>query len=165
MDPKTLIRSAGAAYCFATWDRVLIEIWRLAVSAEIVAERNRIAEAFLLRSSEPVCSLSIIEPASPPPPDTARAQLATFSRDIVPRMAAAVIVPEGGGFRAAIVRGVGLTLTTLMPHRVPFKFLGSIQEAAMFLAPNLSPAAGGALGLKRAVDALRAEIGSVPATR
>jgi hypothetical protein len=158
MYQKAAIRGHGAAYCFATWDRVLIEIWRLAVSAEIVAERNRIARMFMLEERQPISSLSIIEPLSPPPSDSARAELATFSRDLVPKMGVAVIVAEGGGFRAALVRGVGITLTTLMPHRVPFKFVHDVQEATVILAQHLSPAAGGAAGLERAVHDLRAQI-------
>jgi hypothetical protein len=53
---------------------------------------------------------------------------------------------------------VGLALSTLSSSALPFHFAVSLDEAAVTLAPDLSPMAGGAEGLKAAVSSLRAQI-------
>jgi hypothetical protein len=99
--------------------------------------------------------LGIVEPTSPPPDEKARAELAKFTREIVPKLAIAIIVGEGGGFRASLVRAVGVTLTTLMPNQVPFKFPSSVDDATILIAPHLSVGAGGVPGLRRALVDVR----------
>ena len=153
-----VIRSRTSAYCFATWDLVFITIWRLSSTEASFVEMNRVAREFIAAGPRRVSYLSIVEGSAPPPPDVARDELARFSRDVVPQMAVAVIVAEGGGFRASFVRGVGIALTMLMPHKVPFKFAGSVQQGAVWIAPHLSPGSGGAVALDRAVEDLRAKI-------
>jgi hypothetical protein len=74
---------------------------------------------------------------------------------VVPRLASAVLVAEGGGFRAALVRGVGVALTVLVPHRVPFKFCSGVQEGLKQIAPALVGSPGGVLGLSAALDLAR----------
>ena len=71
-------------------------------------------------------------------------------------MAVAVKVPEGGGFRSAMVRGVGVALTVLAPHKAPFKFAGSVAEGAQQLARFLPASAGGAEQLAAAAPEARA---------
>lgn len=70
-------------------------------------------------------------------------------------MVLAVVVAEGGGFRAALVRGVGIALSTMMPHRVPFKFVSEVEEALALLGPHLSKAGRGVAGLRDALGKLR----------
>ena len=77
---------------------------------------------------------------------------------MVPKMAGAVLVAEGSGFRASLVRGVGLALTTLMPHRIPFKFVATVDEAVDHLAPKLRVTSGGSPVLKAVVERLRADM-------
>jgi hypothetical protein len=74
-------------------------------------------------------------------------------------MALGVVVAEGGGFRAAIVRAVGLTLTTLVPHGGNFKFVNDLPSAINLLGPHVQAGIGGTEGLARAVEELRARIG------
>lgn len=125
---------------------------------------NRIANAFIDTSSVPASSLFIVEGTSPPPEQETKKNFATFSRDIVARMSIAVIVSEGGGFRGAIVRAVGLTLTTIMPHRSRFHFVNDVPAAAELLAPHLQ-AGGRAAELVRTVDELRNMMPSSKAAR
>jgi len=156
--PAVVILLRDPACCFASWDNVLIEIWRFAPAPHLVSEKNRIAREFIAKCPARVCSVSIIEPTSPPPNDRARAELAKFSSEIVPQMALAIIVAEGGGFRAALIRGVGITLTALMPHRIPFKFVTDVAEAVALIVPHLSTAPGGARGLQHAVEEVRRQL-------
>jgi len=66
-----------------------------------------------------------------------------------------VVVAEGGGFRGALVRAVGVTLTTLMPHSSKFKFVNDLNAAARLIAPHLPPGSGGEDALIRATEELR----------
>jgi hypothetical protein len=160
-----LVRSIDDAHVVATWGRTFIQIWRGVATAAASAEVNRLADAFCDASSFPATSLFIVESQSPPPEDQTRKNFATFSRDIVSRMSLAVIVAEGGGFRGAIVRAVGLTLTTMMPHRSRFNFVNDIETAAGMLAPHLSPGTSGAAGLVRTVQELRQMVSNPRAVR
>jgi hypothetical protein len=152
------LRALDPAHCVAIWARTLIQIWRGVATGEACIEMNRIAAEMVEANPFPATSLFIVEASSPPPEDEPRRELAKFSRHIVSRMSIAVIVAEGGGFRSAIVRAVGVTLTTLMPHRVPFKFVDDVRTAAKLLDPHLAPRSGGAQELLHAVEELRAKI-------
>jgi hypothetical protein len=127
-------------HCVATWDRLLIQIWRLEAPVDAVTRLHRIARAFMADRSRRVSSLAIIEPTATPPSQSARAALSKFYREIAPDVGMAIVVPEGGGFRAAFVRGVGITLSTLAPRTLPFKFVGTVADASVLLGPHLSPA-------------------------
>jgi hypothetical protein len=148
------VHSIDAYHCIATWDHTLIQIWRGETAPEAVAKMGRIAIK-LISGTTPAVSLSIIEESSGPPGEKARAELAKFSKEIVSKMAAAVIVAEGSGFRTALVRGVGVTLTTLAPHRVPYKFFATSAEGITHLAPHIPAASGGPAELRRVLEHLR----------
>ena len=90
----------------------MLSIWK--ACRALLAERRR-----------DVTYISVIERSSPAPSDTVRRELATWSRDVVTKLAVAAMVAEGGGFKNALVRGVGVALTLLAPHKVPFKFAGT----------------------------------------
>jgi hypothetical protein len=152
------LRALDDAHCVAIWGRTLIQIWRGVATGEAAIEMNRIAGAMVGADPFPATSLFVVEATSPPPEDVPRKQFAKFSRDIVSRMSLAVIVAEGGGFRSAIVRAVGVTLTMLMPHKVPFKYVGDLESASQLLDPRLAPGTGGAAELLRIVEELRAKI-------
>ena len=144
--------------CFATWDRVLLQIWRLEVTAEAVENLRKIGRAFVYESKLPVSSLSIVESTSPPPSDKLRGALSAFYRDLAPQMKEQIVVAEGSGFRSALVRSVGLALSAIAPKSLPFKFVAGVEEAAVLIRPHLTPAAGGALGLQQAIKDVRAKM-------
>jgi hypothetical protein len=152
------IRALDASHCVAIWARTLIQIWRGVATAEATAEMNRIAAALVKADPFPATSLFVVEATSPPPEDQPRKEFAKFSRDIVSQMSIAVIVAEGGAFRSAIVRAVGVTLTALMPHRVPFRFVGDLKTGVELLDPYLPLRSGASPALLRAVEDLRAKI-------
>lgn len=150
------IVAQGPDVCIAVWQQTVIHVWRGEATVENVAKMVATCNELIASSRAPVTCLGIVERSSPPPVEPVRAALAQWSRDVVPRMVGAVIVAEGSGFRAALVRGVGLALTTLMPHRIPFKFVSSVDEAIDHLAPKLPVASGGASVLRSVVEHLRA---------
>jgi hypothetical protein len=134
-----------------------VAVWRLSASRGSVGEMVAVVRSLMATHQERVCFLGIVEPTSPPPDEGARAELARFSREVVPSLAVAIMVGEGGGFRMSLVRAVGITLTTLLPHRVRFKFLSNVKDAIPLIVPHLSPEAGGAVGLERALAEVRSK--------
>ena len=150
-------RTHDADHCVVTWDRVLIQVWRFATTREAIADLDAVTRAFLTeqRTGRKICSVAIVEHTSPPPGEYVRGDLSRFYREHTPSMHEAIIVPEGGGFRAAMVRGVGVALSTLAPRSLPFKFVDSIRSAANLIGPHLAPEAGGAMGLASVIEEAR----------
>lgn len=150
------IISRGPDHSLAIWGPVVIDVWHGAVT---VAEQRLVydaCESAVARGKGDALYLGVVERDSPPPNEQARSALARWSRDVVPKMSAAAIVAAGGGFRSAMVRGVGVALTALMPHRVPFKFFGTVEEGVIYLAPKLPATAGGTAAMREVVENLRA---------
>lgn len=150
------IRSLTQHHCFATWDRVLVVIWRREVTPDGVAELRKIGNSFMQGLKFPGSCLTIVESTSPPPNDKVRGSYSAFHREIAPSMKEQIVVAEGSGFRSALVRSIGVALSTISPKSLPFKFASGIDEAAVVIQPHLSPGAGGAEGLKRALGEVRA---------
>ena len=148
-------RSLTEHHCFATWDRLLVIIWRREVTAEGLEALGRIGKVFVANNNVPVSSLTIVESTSPPPSDKVRGLMSACYREVAPSMKNQIVVAEGSGFRSALVRSIGVALSAISPKSLPFKFVGGIDEAATLLQPHLSRTAGGAEGLKTALRDLR----------
>lgn len=145
-------------HCIATWHQTVIEVWRGVPTATGVRHMMKTCEKLLATGRGDVTYLAIVERSSPAPPERVRPVLAQWSREIVPRMAGAVIVAEGGGFRSALVRGVGIALTALLPHKIPFKFSGTLDEGANLLASFVPASVGGVTALRAAAEKVHAEM-------
>jgi hypothetical protein len=161
VQPRVEIRVTDDAHVVATWGRTFIQIWRGPPTGATSAEVNELATAFVKAAPFLATSLFIVEAKSPAPDEVTRRNFATFSRDIADQMSLAVIVSEGGGFRGALVRAVGIALTTILPHRANFKFVNDVETAAQLLAPRLMPGSGGAAALVAVAEEVRAKIGTV----
>ena len=158
------VRAVDDVHVVSVWGPTLIQIWRGAPTKALTLEANRIADALIASSSVPVSSLFIVESGSPPPDDETRKALAAFSRDIVSRMSISVVVAEGGGFRSALVRGVGAALTMILPHSSKFKFVNDLSSGVRLIEPHLNPGTGGGKGLLDATDELRGKIAAARAS-
>jgi hypothetical protein len=150
------ILANDGSYCMGRLDRTLICVWRGVCTVTAVETIHAACEALLADPDGAATYITVLEPTSPAPAEAARVALAGWSREVVPRLARAVVVVEGGGFRAALVQGVCLALTTFVPHRVPFKFVGSVIEGADRLAPLLTE--GSVPELVRAVEWVRSAL-------
>jgi hypothetical protein len=155
---KWTIRALDKDHCVATWDQVLVQVWRLDTPLRTVTELDSITRAFMAEEPRRISSLAIIEATATPPDDAARSALSKFYRELGPQMGAAIVVAEGGGFRSSFVRGVGITLSALAPRALGFKFVGTVREAAVLLGPHVSAGAGAGLVLLENIDELRREI-------
>jgi hypothetical protein len=153
-----VVRALDDAHCIAIWGRTLIQIWRGVATGEASTQMNRLASQLIAADPFPATSLFLVEASSPPPEQETRLQFAKFSRESVSKMSLAVIVAEGGGFRSALVRAVGVTLTTLSPHRSQFRFVNDLETALKMLEPHLQPNIGGGAELGRVVADLRSKI-------
>lgn len=154
--PEVVVKSIDDAHAVAVWDRLLFQLWRGETTLDSAERLLQLGRDFIAEHpGEPLCFLTVIESRSPPPSDAVRAKLSACFRELAPSMRHQIFVGEGSSFRVALIRGVGLAVSTLAPSLLPFKFASGLDEAALAIAPNLSPQAGGAAGLKAAVTTLR----------
>lgn len=149
------VRSLTADFRCATWDRVLVIIWHNQVTLENLASLSSIGRAFTQSRSGPLSSLTVVEATSPPPGDQVRRRCAAFHRELSDRVQLQVVVAEGSVFRSALVRSIGVALSTICPKSLPFKFVSSVDEGAVLIQPRLSEPQNGAQGLRIAVRELR----------
>jgi len=156
---KVSIKAADADHAVGVWGQTLIQVWRGKACAPAFTAINAVARTLVAEAPARAMSLSVVEATSPPPDDVARRILATFSDEIVSKMAVAIVVAEGGGFRASLVRAVGIALTVLMPHRVPFKFVSRVADAWPLLLPHL-PRGTELSELLNATEEVRGAIGA-----
>jgi len=162
---KLVVHVADHAHAVGEYGNTLIQVWRGAPTPEGSAEVNRWAEALTSRApNQETCSLWVVEPSSSPPDAGTRANLARFGKEIAPRMAMAVVVAEGGGFRSALVRSVGVALTRLIPHTAAFRFTNDVAAAIALLRPHLADPVNGGEALQKAVFELRSKIGQAIAS-
>jgi len=143
-------------HCVVTWERVLIQVWRYTPTRLAVIELEQIAAAFI--AAQPSCrisSIDLIEATSPSPNRQARADLARFFRELAPHVDESIVVSLGGGLRGAVIRGVGVGLSSMTPGGLSFRFAGTVAQAAQLVAPYLSPEAGGAAALESAIEQAR----------
>jgi hypothetical protein len=160
---SVVVRSIDPNHCFATWDRVLIQMWRGEATLRAAEALLKVAQSFIAeRTGEPLNCLSIVGSQSPPPNGKVRAILADCYRALEPKVIQQIWVAEGSHSRAALVRGVGLTVSTSAPSPLPLRFALSMDEAAQLLAPHLSTPTNGAERLKAAVDWVRSRLEALP---
>ena len=156
------VHNIDHGYGLATWDRVLIQLWRGPATLESTKLWLEVGEKLLRDSGSHLCSsLSIVSSGSPPPTNKVRLAMSASFRGLAPRMRHQIVVAEGSEFRSALVRAVGLTLSTFSSSSLPLKFAMSLDEAALTIAPDLSPSSGGSDGLKSAVSTLRSQVDRV----
>jgi hypothetical protein len=139
---------------------VLIIIWRGQVTVEGLGLLIKLGAEFCEAREGPLACLTIVEARSPPPNDTVRRQYAAFHRALSVRVPLQIVVAEGSVFRAALVRSVGLALSTFSPKTLPFKFVTTLDEAAALIERQLPSSVGGPADLKHAVSSLRSKLPS-----
>jgi len=151
-----IIVSSDADHCFATWDRVLINVWRgeMTLSA---AERLKEAARRFIRDGkdQPLSCLSVIDSHCSAPREKVRVELARVYSELDAASVQHVWVAEGSPSRAALVLGVGLTLSTAPAPPLQLKFAVSVQEAAQMIAPRLSETSGRDAVLRSIVGQVR----------
>lgn len=161
--PATIL-TLDRDHCIAVWNRTLIQIWRRATTAAAAQQMCETARTFAASQPDKISILFVIEAASEVPGDQARKGLTKFLGEVGPRTSCMVAVPEGGSFRAAIVRSIGVAAGAVL-LRFPLKFAATVEEGIDTLAPDLPPAPAGVEGLRSAVAQLRAHLAEHDAKR
>jgi hypothetical protein len=158
LDTDVKVLTATDDHIVALWQRTIIEIWRGVPTVEGVEGMISACEQVIAQYPKDTTFIAVLERTSPPPTEPVRKVLARWSSDVVPRMAVAALVSEGSSFRSAIVRGVGVALTLLAPHRIPFKFCSSVNEGVGLLEPYLGRSRGGRDALVAAIEDTRSRL-------
>lgn len=165
MDKPATILTVDADHCLATWDRTLIQIWRHATTEAAAANMCSVARTFGAGHPDGATLLFIVEKTSEIPGAGARAAFARFTRETAGQMVCCAMVPEGGGFRPAIIRSVASSVATLLRQSLPYQFAESVDGGIKLLERHLTASPGGHEGLRRAVRELRARIELSPSIR
>jgi hypothetical protein len=156
-----IIRASDRDYCFATWDRVLINMWLGEMTVSATEELLATARRFIADNAGlPLSCLSIVGSHCPPPREKVRVLLATICRDLEAAGVEQVWVAEGSQSRAALLLGVGLAVSTAASPTLRLKFAVTVYEAAEMIAPRLSGASGRVPVLTSIVDQVRSHMGT-----
>jgi len=139
----------------ATWHDVLINIQKGNATSSTPHNIQRAAES-LLQKHQQFILLIVVEPQAPPPAADVRKRLSDFLSLRRANILRTFVVPEGGGFRAATVRGVGVALSLLAPKGLNFTFCESVGQVASVLSPALGPY-GGSEAFLSAIADIRAD--------
>lgn len=156
MPPSPIVRSKSDTYCVASWNGILLQLWLKGTPLSGVREVRRLAREMgdSLRGT-----LVVIGRDAYMPDEAARAELAAFTKESVPRMARSAMVFEGDGFRASVVRSIMVGLAAAARIGVKYKIFANVAEAAAWMTeePALDLAPG---SLEAAVRDLRREHGA-----
>lgn len=151
-----IIQSSDPQHCFATWDRVLISLWRGEMTLAVATRLLPVVERFVRdNEGQPLAALSVIASTAPAPTERVRVQLACAYRALDAAAAQHIWVAEGGSSRSALMLNVGLSLSAAPAPPLQLKFAASVHDAAEVIAPSLSHASGRAPVLKSIVDQVR----------
>jgi hypothetical protein len=157
-----IIRVSDQAHCFATWDRVLINMWLGEMTLPAAHELLGVARQFIAdNAGQALSCLSIVGSHSPPPTDKVRVELSRAYSELAAAAVQQVWVAEGSQSRAALVRAVALSVSTAAASLLRFEFAVSVYEAAEMIAPLLSNGSGRAPVLGSIVDQVRSHMGEV----
>jgi hypothetical protein len=129
-------------YCIATWNAILILIWRAETTLDAVVAVRRELDALGRVFPSGIGLLTIVEQAAPVPPGEVRSALARVLADYGASIRHSAVVHEGSGFRAAAIRGVVTGLTMLARPPYPHKVFAAIEEGCAWLAHGLATRAG-----------------------
>lgn len=144
------------AFSFGVVAPVALSVWRAHVTGDVFRRAMPVFERCIARIAAPSAYVSVVEPASSPPPAEVLAELRR--RDAAPTMVRMVVVLEGNP--AWLLSGVDV-LTSVVPsgpggRRI--KVCVDLREGLQWLTRQSEPRVAPALlpQLERAIDALRA---------
>ena len=132
------LKVVTADYCMGTRNGVLILIWRQETTIDGVEAVRREIELLGRAHPKGIGLLTIVEQAAPMPSSQARNGLARTLADFGKVINHSAVVFEGGGFRAAAIRGVVTGLTLLARPPFPHKVFATLEDGASSLAGGLT---------------------------
>ncbi len=125
--------AANGGFATAVWNAVVVQVHRAVADAGAIDALSRARTEVLNRRHSKWSLLLVIESSAPPPPAEPRRALLNFLKEERPRVEHWLAVAEGGGFRAATVRSVGVAVSFLAPRAFPFTIVESVGAAVAAL--------------------------------
>lgn len=130
------VLSVSNTRAFATWRNTLVMISRLQMTIDEVTALDRHLRELAGHHPEGTGLLTVIEPTSPTPSLSLRAEMAgVFRRAQTLKVSA--IVYEGTGFRESIVRSVVTSMSVLARLPFEYKVFASVLDACDWFLPRL----------------------------
>jgi hypothetical protein len=127
---SAVLRVSTRNHIVATWNCVLIVVYRVETTVAGVRATNEVYEDLTRTHPRGVFALTIVEKDALMPAVIARDALAEFLANAAGQMILSAVVYEGSGFRAVAVRSVvnGLAMLTNYPypHRVFARVDGAV---------------------------------------
>lgn len=153
----TPLLSVTADRAFGAWNNILVVIWRKETTPLGVETLGEYLQQLGAQYPQGIGLCAVVEESAPPPSTAARKAMAKIM-GTADMLRGSVLIFDGTGFRAAIVRSfvAGLNMLTRFPF--PHKVCASAQEAIPWLAeqvPGIDGAATDARALLEAIGAIR----------
>jgi hypothetical protein len=134
MDPPALIVCRSNADCvIAAAEGVAVAFWLCHTNVEDVDELARAARRAQQGSTERVRLVQIVPQTAVSPDARARAALAHMLRGLQGVVSHSVIVFEGEGFRAAMVRSIVTSIASLSNPGFPHRVFAQLPDAAAWM--------------------------------
>lgn len=156
MKVDAAIASVTRDECIATWNGVLIQIWRRGTPLESARMARAAARRMAAEQAGAITSIVIVEPTAEMPDSMARAELSGMAIDQTTRMACVALVHEGTGFRVAMIRAVMTGLMLVAKQTFPHGVFAEVDQACAWMAANPRLDADDMAMLPRVVENLRA---------
>lgn len=128
------IQSSTKDYLFATWQHLILALWRGNTTVDAVREGQRIFDEHAKAWPDGILILTVVEDGAPMPDAPARDALGKLLQSGAGRTRKSAVVYEGDGFRAAAVRSVVTGISVFSKPPFPHKIFARVAEAAGFLA-------------------------------
>jgi len=121
-------------YLFATWQHLMLAVWRGHTTMDGVREGQRVFHEHIKNHPGGVLLLTVVEDGAPMPDADARNELGKLLQSGAGHTKKSAVVYEGEGFRAAAVRSVVTGILVFSKPPFPHKVFARVAEAAGFLA-------------------------------
>jgi hypothetical protein len=126
----------------AVWHNVCFLIWRDKPTLDAVEEVGRHYRALATAHPKGFVVLVIIEATTPLPDEPVRRAITRHVDEIGQKMRAIASVHEATGFFGAAVRSILTAMKMVAREKVPTQMAGSLEDAAVWLAPFTQDSAG-----------------------
>jgi hypothetical protein len=131
--PVTLCRSNADCVIGAS-SGVVVVFWRHHTHVEDVDELARAVRSAQRGSEEPVRLVQVVPQSATTPDGRVRAALARMLRGLTGVVSHSVVLYEGEGFRAAMIRSIATSVLSLSSPGFPHRVFGQLPEAAAWMS-------------------------------
>ena len=136
--PDVNVFEANSDFTVASFDAVLIVVWRTPPTVEAFRTLDSYTSQFVQERASSIAVLVVIEPTSDKPPaQAARQENVRLSKKYDNTIAANATVLIGSGVKHSMTRFVISTIQLMSPSRIPHATFESVPVATVWLAKHL----------------------------